>query len=122
MSDFSPVTMFFILYESLGVWLWLLLGLALVLLTGTVASALKLRRVGAVMKRPLIAAAIIGVAVAVATTFVVPNWTLTDTGALSAPVDYIVAFLFALVPGAIVAALIFIIVASRYKAAGTSAV
>ena len=46
MSDFDPVTLFFIASESFGAWLWLLLGLAIALLAGIVASALMLRRAG----------------------------------------------------------------------------
>lgn len=42
MSDFDPTTTFFILYESMGVWLWALLGLALILQIGVVMSALRL--------------------------------------------------------------------------------
>jgi len=34
MSDFDPVTLFFIASESFGAWLWLLLGLAIALLAG----------------------------------------------------------------------------------------
>ena len=113
MSDFNPETLFFILYESIGVWLWLLLGLAFVLLVGIIMSALKLYRAGGSMKRPVLMALIAGLVVAVAATFSVPVWTLADAGALGAAVDYAFAFLLALVPGAIVAALIFMLVARR---------
>lgn len=113
MSDFNPETLFFILYESVGVWLWLLLGLAVALLVGIVMSALKLRRAGRSMRCPFLAALIAGLAVAVAATFVVPVWTLADVGALGAAVDHVFAFLLALVPGAVVAALIFMLAARR---------
>ncbi|MBN9581169.1 MAG: DUF5368 family protein [Afipia sp.] len=111
MSDFNPITLFFILYESMGVWLWLLLTLALVLFVGIVASALNLRRAGRPAKRPILAALIAGSIVTLAATFAVPVWTLADIGALSAAVDYIFAFLFALIPGAVIAALVFMLVA-----------
>jgi hypothetical protein len=113
MSDFNPETLFYILHESIGVWLWLLLGLAAVLLVGIVISALKLSRAGGSMKRPLLAALIAGLVVALAATFVVPVWTLADVGALGAAIDHAFAFLIALVPGAIVAALIFMLAARR---------
>lgn len=113
MSDFNPVTLFHILHESLGVWLWLLLALALVLLFGIVTAALKLRRAGRPMRRPFLAALIAGLVVAVIATFAMPIWTLADFGALRAAIDYATAFLLALVPGAIVAALVFMLAARR---------
>ncbi|MDT3683670.1 MAG: hypothetical protein RO009_01325 [Pseudorhodoplanes sp.] len=120
MSDFNPITLFFILYESVGLWLWLLLGLSLVLFIGIVMSALKLYRADRPMKRPILAALIAGLIVAVAATFAAPSWTLADVGALSAVVDYAFAFLFGLVPGVIVAALLFM-VAARRCASGNAA-
>lgn len=113
MSDFNPVTLFHILHESIGVWLWLLLALAFVLLFGIVTAALKLRRAGRPMKRPLVAALIAGLVVAAVATFAKPVWTLSDFGALHAAIDYAIAFLLALVPGAIVAALVFMLAATR---------
>jgi hypothetical protein len=115
-SDFNPVTLFFILQESLGVWLWLLLALALVLLVGIVMSARKLRRAGRPASRPVGAALVVGLAVAAAATYAMPVWTLADPGGLSAAVDYVVAFLFALVPGGIAGSLIFML-AARHCAA-----
>lgn len=58
-------------------------------------------------------ALIIGLIATVAATFVVPTWTLTDVGALSGTLDYALAFVFALVPGAAVAALVFMLGARR---------
>ena len=46
MSDFNPVTLFFILSEGMGGWLWLLLGAALLLLCGIVFGLTRLRRAG----------------------------------------------------------------------------
>lgn len=113
MSDFNPITLFFILYESLGSWLWLLLGLAAVLLAGIVSGFVKLRRAGRSASRPILAAIVAGLITAAALTPVVPVWTLADPSALSAPVDYAIAFVFALVPGAVVASLVFMLSARR---------
>lgn len=113
MSDFNPMALFFILYESMNVWLWVSLGLALVLVVGIVASALRLYRVGRSMARPIVAALTAGLIAAAVATFLVPVWTLADIGALSAAVDYAFAFLFALVPGAVIAALVFMLAARR---------
>lgn len=115
MSDLHPVTLFFILHESLGAWLWLSLAIALLLLAGVVMSARKLYCAGRSMKRPILVALIVGLAVAAAMTFAVPSWTLADIGALSAVVDYVFAFLLALIPGAIAAALAFMLAARRCK-------
>lgn len=116
MSDFNPATLFYILHESLGLWLWALLALAFGLLTGIVSSFVKLRRAGRTAVRPILVALLAGLISAAALTFAVPIWTLADPGALSAPIDYAIAFAFALVPGAIAASLVFILAAHRCKA------
>jgi hypothetical protein len=113
MSDFDPVTLFFIASESFGAWLWLLLGLAIALLAGIVASALMLRRAGRPPTRPVIAALVVGAVATLAATFAVPGWTLAEPGALAAAIDYLFAILFALVPGATIGALIFMLAANR---------
>ena len=46
----------------------------------------------------------------------VPAWTSTSAGALAAPVDYLFAVLFALVPGSMVGALVFFLAANRCAA------
>ncbi|MBX3553102.1 MAG: hypothetical protein KF697_11655 [Pseudolabrys sp.] len=107
MSDFDPTSLFYILYESMGVWLWFLLGLAAVLLFGMIVSARRLMRVGGSLKRPLFAALAVSVVVALLLSFAVPLWTLASPAALSSGIDYLFAFLFALVPGVIVGAVAF---------------
>lgn len=67
----------------------------------------------ALAQAAVVAALIVGLIVAVTSAFAVPGWTLADIGAFSAVVDYAFVFLLALVPGAIVAALAFIIMARR---------
>jgi hypothetical protein len=113
MSDFNPVTLFYILHESLGSWLWVLLALAFVLLAGIVSGFVKLRRAGRTVARPMLAAIAVGLIAAAVFTFAVPIWTLADTGALGAPVDYVIAFVLALIPGAVVASLVFMLAARR---------
>ena len=113
MSDFDPVTLFFILHESVGGWLWLLLALAGVLLVGIAGGVLKLRRASRPATRPVMAALIVGSLATLAATFAVPGWTLADLGALAAAIDYLFAILLALVPGAIAGALIFMLAANR---------
>jgi hypothetical protein len=121
MSDFDPVTLFFILHESVGGWLWLLLALAGVLLAGIAGGVLKLRRASRPATRPVMAALIVGSLATLAATFAVPGWTLADAGALAAAVDYLFAILLALVPGAIAGALIFMLAANRCARRGAMA-
>ena len=107
MSDFNPVTLFFILSESMGGWLWALVALAVLLLAGIVAGIIKLRRTNQPARRMLIAALLAGLATTVVFAFLVPAWTLAGPGALGAPVDILFAVLLALVPGAAVGAAVF---------------
>ena len=99
MSDFNPVTLFFILSESLGIWLWALVALAVVLLVGIAAGVVRLRRTDQPARRALMAAFLSGLAATVVFAFLVPVWTLAGPGALGAPVDVLFAVLLALVPG-----------------------
>ena len=121
MSDFNPVTLFFILSEGMGGWLWLLLAAGVLLLCGIVFGLTRLRRAGRPAKRPLMAATIMGTVATVVFTFVAPRWTLTDTGAFASGLDVAVAVLLALVPGVMVASLVFTMAslrcASRHKPA-----
>src|SRR5690606_41919573 len=99
MEDFNPVTMFAILRESLGPWLWGLLLIALVLVVGVVSAAMKLRSARRSPKHPIIAAALAG-GVATAIFFMlVPGWTMASHAALNGPVDYLAAILIAFISG-----------------------
>ncbi|MBX3521008.1 MAG: hypothetical protein KF835_13430 [Xanthobacteraceae bacterium] len=120
MSDFNPVSLFYILYESFGVWLWILLTLAVLLLAGVFASARKRLRVGGSLKRPFIAAFVVCGVVAALMTFVVPYWTLASPSALSAGIDYLFAFLAALIPGAIAGGITFMFVSRMCPPCRTS--
>ena len=113
MSDFNPVTLFFILSEAMGGFLWLLLAAGLLLLGGVVFGVSRLRRAGRPAKRPLMAAAIMGTVATAVFTLLMPAWTLTDTGAFASGIDYAIAVLLALVPGAMVAALVFTMASLR---------
>ncbi len=116
MSDFNPVTLFHIFYESVGLWFWPLLFLAALALYAIVSGLRILRVAGRPATRPLIAMVMVGLAAAVVFTFLVPLWTHADPGALSAPVDYVFAFLLALAPAAVIASLVFSLAARRCAA------
>ena len=121
MSDFNPVTLFFILSESLGGLLWLLVAAALVLLGGIVFGLSRLRRVGRPARRPLMAAAIVGTVATIVFTFLLPRWTLTDTGAFASALDVAFAVLLALVPGVMIASLVFTMASLRCASRGPKA-
>lgn len=113
MSDFNPVTLFFILSESMGVWLWLLVAAGLLLLAGIVFGLSRLRRAGRSARRPLTAAAIVGLVATAVLTFLMPAWTLAGTDAFASGLDIAIAVLLALVPGAMLAALVFTLASLR---------
>ena len=116
MSDFNPVTLYFILYEGMGAWLWALLALGLLLVAGIVFGVVRLRRARRPAKRPLMMAFAVGLAATIVFTFLVPVWTLAGPGALGTPVDYAASFLLALVPGATFGATAFFLAAMRCAA------
>ena len=89
MSDFNPVTLFFILSESMGGWLWLLLVAAVLLLGGIAFGLGRLRRAGRPAKRPLMAAAIVGTVATIVFTFLMPAWTLAGIDAFASALDSI---------------------------------
>lgn len=121
MSDFNPVTLFFILSESMGGWLWLLIAAAVLLLGGIVFGLSRLRRAGRSAKRPLMAAAIVGTVATIVFTLLMPAWTLVGTDAFASGLDVAIAVLLALVPGVMIAALVFVMASLRCAARGLHA-
>lgn len=121
MSDFNPITLFFILSESLGGFLWLLIGAAVLLFAGIVFGLTRLRRVGRPARRPLMAAAVMGTVATIVFTFLLPRWTLTDTGAFASALDVGIAVLLALVPGVMIASLVFTLASLRCASRGPKA-
>jgi len=114
MNDFDPLVLFFVVRESFGVWFWpWAAGVALVLLAVLFAAVRVVRRhrFGRTFGRALLA----GLVTAVLVTALVPLWTAVGPGALSDAVDLAFAFLFALVPGAFVAAAVFVLCAFRLR-------
>ena len=107
MDNFNPFTMFAILQESLGLWLWGLLLIALVLIIGVVSGAMKLRFARRSLKRPVIAAVLAGSVATAIFLMLVPSWTMATHGALNGPVDYLAAILIACIPGGGITAMVF---------------
>ncbi|MBP0575985.1 hypothetical protein J8J27_35225, partial [Mycobacterium tuberculosis] len=77
------------------IWLWLLAGLALLLLSGVVAGAVGIRRAGQSARRPVLAALAAGLITTIIAFFLVPGWTLAGFDSLNGPVDYVFALLLA---------------------------
>lgn len=121
MSDFNPVTLFFILSEGMGGWLWLLLAAAVLLLCGIVFGLTRLRRAGRPAKRPLMAAAIMGTVATTVFTFLMPSWTLVGVDAFASGIDYAGAIALALIPGAMIAALVFTMASLKCASRGPRA-
>jgi hypothetical protein len=118
MSDFNPVTLFFILSEALGGFLWLLIVVALVLLGGIAFGLSRLRRAGRPARRPLMAATIVGLVATTIFTLLMPAWTLSGVDAFASALDVAGAALLALIPGAMIAALVFTMASLRCASRG----
>lgn len=115
MSDFDPVVLFFIVRESLAGWFWPLLAIAAVLAVALMAATLRARR-RHLVGRSLLRALAVGAAVTVVAAFAVPAWTLAPLGALTGGLDVLFAVLFALVPGSVAAAVVYVLGAWRGRA------
>ena len=113
MEEFNPVTLYFILHETVGPLLWPLVVLAVALAIGILVGALRLRRAGRSPKRPLVAAFAGGVVATTVALLLTPGWTGADFGALTGPTDYLLTLLFALVPGVTVGAVLLMAALNR---------
>lgn len=113
MQELDPIAMLSILMETLGMWFWVLLAVAVVLLLGVIGGAVRLRRARASLKRPIRATLIIGVLATLVAYFLIPRWSQADPGSFRGGIDYITAVLLALVPGAMTAALVFSLAARQ---------
>ncbi|MGM0562077.1 MAG: DUF5368 family protein [Pseudomonadota bacterium] len=111
MSEFDPLSLFAILYESFGVWFWPAVILACLLLVSIIASVVLIRRKDLAFGRPVLIALAVGATTTFIATLLAPAWTHADLGALGSIVDVVAAVALALVPGAAAAALAFLLVA-----------
>lgn len=116
MSELDPVVLFHVAKESFGDSFWPLAAAAGLLAAAVLAAAIRAARHGG-LGRPLGRALIAGLVVACAAVFLVPAWTAVGPGALNGAVDIAVAAMFALVPGAVAAALAFLFCAWRGRPA-----
>lgn len=118
MSDFNPISLFYIISEIFSVWLWPLLIVALLLLWGVVSSFKKLRRRGLSAGSALLAGLLAGLVAAVLATWLLPYSSHAELSAFSALIDFLAVMGMALVVGLGAFAFVFTLMARRRIAAG----
>lgn len=116
MNEIDPLVLYHVVREGLGVLFWpvsALLAVVTLALLAAVVRAWRRGRFGRILGRALL----VGLAVTALATLAVPAWTLAGLDALNGPVDVAVAVLFALVPGSLAVAAVFITSAARLRRA-----
>ncbi|MGE4369524.1 MAG: hypothetical protein AB7E12_07575 [Burkholderiaceae bacterium] len=116
MSDFNPVSVFYIAWETLAAWFWPLLVAGVALFIGVMLGLRRLRKARRSATRPVVVALLWGLAATALGTLALPYLTHAPVGVLASLVDFLVAFLLALVLGAAVFAVAFTVAAHRYTA------
>ncbi|OXR50046.1 hypothetical protein PuT2_04570 [Pusillimonas sp. T2] len=120
MSDFNPLSLFYIVSEIFSVWFWPLLIITLLLLWGVVSSFKKLRRRGLSAGGALFAGLLAGFIATVLATWLLPYSSHADLSAFTAFVDFLAVLAMALVAGLGAFALVFTVMARRRIASARS--
>ena len=113
MSDFNPLSMFYIASEIFGTWFWPLVVIALVLLYGVVSGFRRLRQRGLSAGGPLFGALVAGLVVTIFAAWWVPASTDSGFSALGGFIDYALAIGMALAIGLGAFALVFSVLARK---------
>ena len=113
MSDFNPLSIFYIASEVFGAWFWPLVVVALVLLYGVVSGFRRLRRRGLSVGGPLFGGLLVGLVATVFAAWWVPASTDASVSALGGVIDYLMVIAMALAIGLGAFALVFSILARR---------
>jgi apolipoprotein N-acyltransferase len=113
MSDFNPLSIFYIASEMFGSWFWPLVVVALVLLYGVVSGFRRLRRRGLSAGGPLFGALVVGLVATVLAAWWVPSSTEASISALGGVIDYVMVIAMALAIGLGVFALVFSVMARK---------
>ncbi len=113
MSDFNPLSMFYVVFEMFGAWFWLLVVIALALLYGVVSGFRLLRRRGLSVGAPLFGGLVVGLVATVLAALLLPASTSASVSALGGVIDYIMLVVMALVIGLGVFALVFSVLARK---------
>lgn len=113
MSDFDPVSLFYIALKSLNIWFWPVVVVAVLLLLGVITGFRKLRKYGKSAGRPLFTSLIAGLLATGVGVATLPSLTGASLSDLSGAIDYILVFVMALGVGLAVFALVFSVAARR---------
>ena len=116
MSDFNPLSLFYIASELFGTWFWPLVVIALALLYGVVSGFRHLRRRGLSAGAPLMGGLVVGFIATVLATWWVPQTTHANLSAFASLLDYLAVFAIAVGMGLGVFALVFSILARKRQA------
>ena len=117
MSDFHPISLFYLAREMLPGWFWPLVILALLLLAGVWLGFRRLRRSGRSPAGPLMVALLLGLASTAIVTLVLPYLTHASLSVFGSLVDFIVALGLSSLFGLGVFAAVFAVAAFRVTAA-----
>lgn len=113
MSDFNPLSIFYIASEVFGAWFWPLVVVALVLLYGVVSGFRRLRRHGLSAGGAMFVALVVGLVATVFAAWWVPASTDASVSALGGFIDYLLVIAMALAIGLGVFALVFSVLARK---------
>ena len=113
MEDLNPITLFAIMQESLDGWFWPFTLVSLAVLAAALSGLLKLRNAKRSARKPLLAALVMGGAATALAFALAPGWSHARIAAFNGAIDYLGAFALALVPGSLVAGVIFSIASRR---------
>lgn len=118
MSDFNPVSLYFIAQASLGSWFWPLVILLILLVLGAFSGWRALRRAQRSAKRPLVASALVWVAATIVVTLALPWWTSAPLSSYNSVLDVFLAVIMAASVSFTVALLVFSLAARKCAAGG----
>ena len=115
MSDFSPVSLFYMAWATLQHWFWPMVIAVVLLVLGVAFSLRSLRRNKRSAARPVLAGVLAGLVATAVATVLFPYATHSDLSALGTAIDFITALGLALILGLAVFAAIFTVVAWRCR-------
>jgi hypothetical protein len=113
MNDFNPISLWFIAWETLSAWFWPVIILAALLLIGVSTGFRRLRRRGRSAGKPLALSMLAALSATILGTWAVPYLTHASPSSLTSFLDWLTAFMLALVLGMAVFALVFSLLARR---------
>lgn len=119
MSDFNPVSLYFIAHASLGIWFWPVVIVLILLVLGSLTGWRALRRVERSARRPLMASGLVWIAATIAVTLALPWWTGASLTSYNSVLDVFLAIIMAASISFTLALLVFSLAARKCAAGGT---